>query len=106
MGCILEFLFELVFEGIFELIGYCYIKLMMLIVPDKPITENTKNKIKKIVTSFSAILVIVLIVGLILFAQDDMVVKNIGKCMMYIPLGIIGLQILLGIIMKIVNRIR
>ena len=51
MGCLFELFFEIVVEGIFELIVYCYIKLMTLIVPNnKMITERSKKIIKNTVT--------------------------------------------------------
>ena len=106
MGCLLELFFEIFVEGIFELIGYCYIKLMQLIVPDKKVSEKTKKTIRNIATTFSVLLAVVLIIGFILLVQEDLFVKNIGKYMTYIPLSIMVLQILLGIIVKIVDRFK
>ncbi len=103
MGCLLEMFFEIFFEGMLELIGYCYIKLMQLIVPDKTISKKTKKTIKSIVTIFAALLAIVLIVGLVLLVQDDPFIKNIGRYMTYVPLAIIALQVLIGILVKIVG---
>lgn len=100
MGCLIELFFEI----FFELILYCYIKLMSLIVPDKVFTEQTKNKLKVAVTTVSAILGIILIIGIILLIQDDPSIKNIGKYMTYITLSIIGIQILLGIIVKTIHK--
>ncbi len=106
MGCLLELFFEIFVEGIFELIGYCYIKLMQLIVPDKEVSEKTKKTIRNIATTFAVLLAVVLIIGFILLVQEDLFVKNIGKYMTYIPLSIMVLQILLGIIVKIVDRFK
>ena len=106
MGCLLELFFEIFVEGIFELIGYCYIKLMKLIVPDKKVSEKTKKTIRNIATTFAVLLAVVLIIGFILLVQEDLFVKNIGKYMTYIPLSIMVLQILLGIIVKIVDRFK
>lgn len=106
MGCLLELFFEIFVEGIFELIGYCYIKLMQLIVPDKKVSEKTKKTIRNIATTFSVLIAVVLIIGFILLVQEDLFVKNIGKYMTYIPLSIMVLQILLGIIVKIVDRFK
>ncbi len=104
MGCLLELFFEIFVEGIFELIGYCYIKLMQLIVPNKTASEKARRTIKKIATTIAAILGIVLIVGIILLVQADPFIKTIGKYMTYIPLAMIVLQMVVGIIVKIVNR--
>ena len=106
MGCLLELFFEIFVEGIFELIGYCYIKLMQLIVPDKKVSEKTKKTIRNIATTFAVLIAVVLIIGFILLVQEDLFVKNIGKYMTYIPLSIMVLQILLGIIVKIVDRFK
>ena len=106
MGCLLELLLEIVVEGTLELVMYCYMKLMQLIIPHKTVTDKAKKAIKTIVTTAAALWLIVLIVGAILLVQDDLSVKEIGKYMTYIPLTVIALQILLGIIMKIINRIK
>lgn len=106
MGCLLELFFEIFVEGIFELIGYCYIKLMTLIIPDKTITDRTKKRIKNVVTTVAAVLGIILVIGLVFLIQDDPFIKNIGKYMTYIPLAIIALQVVLGIIMKTISHFR
>ena len=104
--CVLELFFEIFVEGIFELIGHCYIKLMQLIVPDKIVSEETKKTIRNIATTFAALLAIVLIIGFIFLIQDDPFVKNIGKYMTYIPLGIMALQVLIGILVKLVGHFK
>ncbi len=106
MGCLFELFFEIIFEGIIELIGYCYIKLMQLIVPNKIVSEKTRGIIKYSVTTIAALLGIVLIIGLILLIQDDPVAKNFGRYMTYIPLAIMGLQILLGICIRIFSYLK
>lgn len=106
MGCLLELFFEIFVEGIFELIGYCYIKLMQLIVPDKKVSEKTKKTIRNIATTFAVLLAVVLIIGFILLVQEDLFITNIGKYMTYIPLSIMALQILLGIIVKMVDHFK
>ncbi len=104
----MDFLFELFFEifgeGILELIGHCYIKLMQLIVPNKTVSEKAKRVIKNTATTIAVLLGIVLIVGLIFLVQDDPSIKVIGKYMTYIPLTIIVLQMVFGIIIKIVSH--
>lgn len=100
MSCLIEFFGEL----FFELITYCYIKLMQLIVPDKVISEKTKKTIKDTVTTIAALLFITLIIGVILLLQDDPAIKIIGKYMTFIPLSIIVLQIIAGLIIKIITN--
>ncbi|MBQ7089022.1 MAG: hypothetical protein IJN04_05195 [Clostridia bacterium] len=103
MGCVLELLFEITVEGMLELIGHIYIKLMQLIVPNKTVSDKTKKYLKKVVTKVSALLAIVLIIGLIFLVQEDALLKTIGQCMTYIPLSIIVLQVLLGIVLKVID---
>ena len=106
MGCLLELFFEIFVEGIFELIGLCYIKLMHLIVPDKTISEKTENTIKNIATTFAVLLAVVLITGLILLVQEDPFINNIGKYLTYISLTMMALQVLVGIWVKIFGHFK
>ncbi len=104
MGCLLEFLFEIIFEGVFEVIVYAYMKLMALIVPEKAITDQTSTKIKNIVITVSVLLGVILVIGVILLLPPDPGINTIGKYMTFIPLTIIGIQVILGIVMKIIGR--
>ena len=99
----MELFFEIFVEGIFELAGYSYIKLMQWIVPDKTIQEQAKKTIKNIVTTFAELLAIILIIGVILLVQEDPVIKNAGKSMTYFSLAIMALQVLTGVTVKIVG---
>lgn len=103
MGCLLELIFEIFVEGIFELIGYCYIKLMQLIVPNKTVSEKTKRIIKKSAITIAALLAIVLIIGIVLFLQEDPSIKNVGKYTTYVSLAIIVLQIVIGVFVRIIG---
>ena len=106
MGCLIEFLFELVFEVVFELILTVYIELMTLLVPDHQFSPKLRERVKKGVTAFAAILLLCAFIGLILFLQTPITVKTVGKYMMFIPLGIIGVQTVAGIIYRIVRAIK
>ena len=106
MGCLAELFFEIFAEALFELIGYCYIKLMQLVVPDKTVSEIAKKRIKNTATAIAALLAVVLIIGFILFVQDDPLIKSIGKYMTFISLAIMVLQVLAGIVIKIVTHIK
>ncbi len=106
MGCLLELFLEIFVEGIFELIGYCYIKLMQLIVPDKTVSEKEKKTIKNIATTFAVLLAVVLIIGFVLLAQEDPFIENIGRYMTYVPLAIMALQVLIGIFVKIIGHFK
>ena len=106
MGCLIELFFEIFVEVIIELFGYCYIKLMQLIVPNKTASEKVKRIIKGIATTIAALLVVFLIIGLVLLVQDDPFVKTIGSYMTYIPLAMMVLQIAAGIVLKIINHFK
>ena len=106
MGCLIELFFEIFVQGIIELFGYCYIKLMQLIVPNKTASEKVKWIIKVIATTIAALLVVFLIIGLVLLVQDDPFVKTIGGYMTYISLAMMVLQIAVGIVLKIINHFK
>lgn len=106
MGCIIEFFVELFVEGIFELFGYCYIKLMHLIVPNKTVSKKSKRIMKGIAATFAALLAVALLIGFILFVQDDPSIKTIGRYMTYISLALMVLQIAAGIVVKIGNHFK
>ena len=106
MGCLLEMFFEIFFEGIVELFGYCYMKLMQLIVPNKMVSEKTKRRVKQTATTIAALLAVVLIIGIVFAIQEDPFFKNIGKHITYISLAIIVLQVFLGILVRIVSHFK
>lgn len=101
MGCLFELFFEMFFQVIFEGVAYIYIKLVTLVVPDHTLSEKTLATVKTIITMLFSILMIALIIGLLMVIQDDLFIKNIGWYLTYIPLTIIGVQIVLGISVKL-----
>lgn len=106
MGCLLEFIMEVVGEGVIESFAYCYLQLMQLIVPDKAVSEKTKKITKIIATTMAAVLLVALIVGLGLFVQEDPATINIGKYVLAVSLSVIVLQVLLGAAMRIADRFK
>ena len=106
MGCLLEFITEIVAEGVIEFFAYCYLQMMLLIVPDKAVTEKTKKITKIIATTMAAVLLVALIVGLGLFVQEDPATINIGKYVLAVSLSVIVLQVLLGAAMRIADRFK
>lgn len=106
MGCLFELIGEIVMELITELVLSGYIKLMCMIVPEKDLSEKTREKIKKTVTKISAVLLSVLIAGfiLMLLANTVPVLGTLGKILFYCSLTVICSQIILGILMKIINK--
>ncbi len=110
MGCLFEILFEIfgtiIIEGTIELVFYCYIKLIQLIVPKKTISEKNKAVIKNTVITVTVILMLSLFIGLLCLIQSNPVIKNVGKYMTYIPLIIIAVQLIMGITVNIVKHFR
>lgn len=97
MGCLIEFIMEIFIEVIFEL----WMALMTLIVPDKYDSEKLEKNIK----IFCAILVFTMIAGLMVLSLGTThVVKKIGLYMIIIPFGISVIQIIAGLILKIVEH--
>lgn len=102
MGC----LFELVFEIIVELTVTIYMKLMSLIVPAHQFDKRLKEKIEYGVTVFAVLLFLCSFIGFFLFLQPPSITKTIGAYMLFVPLGIMGFQILLGIVCRIISAIK
>ena len=107
MGCLVELFMEIVFEVAVELVISCYMALMMLILPNKSISPKAEKTIRVIVISFSAVLFIVLLCGTIFFIQDNnLILRKVGKYMTFISLSIIVVQVVSGIVFKIVKIFR
>ena len=106
MGCLLELVFELVFEVIIEIIGTLYVKLMTLIVPEHQFSEKLRERIRKGVTVFAVLLFVCSFIGFCLFLEPPSVTKTVGAYLLFVPLGIIGIQTLAGIIYRIVKAIK
>lgn len=105
MGCLFELFFEIVLEGIFEGSLYGYIKLMSLIVPHYIVSEKAKKRIQISIILYSVILMILIIVGLIMLVQKDLDIKSVGRYFIFIRVILIGIQVVLGIISKVVPAI-
>ena len=107
MGCLFEIFLQIFVEGTLGLFMFVYLKLAHILVPDKVITEKAEQKIKNVITTISVLLVLVLFIGFLFLLPNNKIFNAIGKYMVFIPLVIIGLQIVLGIIVtiaKIVER--
>ena len=94
MGCLLEIIFEIVFEVIVEGIFALYVKLMTLFIPEHEFSPLLRERIQKGVTAFAAILLLVAFIGFILFVQPPSVVQTVGAFMLFIPIGVIVVQII------------
>lgn len=106
MGCLFELFAEILLEGILDLVWFSYIKIAHIWVPSKEIPPKTENRIKNIVTTVSVLLVLTLFIGLMFLLPDDKTIHAIGKYMTFIPLSIIGLQVVLGMIVMVVKLVK
>lgn len=101
MGCLL-FPLELIFDAILDAYSY----LMELIVPDKVLGKGARITLKIIVAVFTCILLGIMFIGLIAVISDDKDTRQLGKLMIFIPLGISAVQIVLGIIVRWITKKR
>ena len=106
MGCLFEMFIEIFIEGILNLVMFIYLKLAHMLVPNKKIPKKTETKVRNIITIVSVLLVLSLFIGLIFLLPDDAVFNAIGKYMTFIPLSIIGLQVVLSIIVMIAKLVK
>ena len=106
MGRLFEILLELVVNGILELVMFVYLKLTSLFVPNKVVSPKEKNKIQNIVTIISVLLTLTLFIGLLFLLPDNPLFHTIGQYMTFIPLSILGIQVVLGIAIIIAKVIK
>ncbi len=106
MGCLFELIFEFVFTVIVETILTIYMKLMSLFVPEHRFDKRLRKKIKDGVAIFAVLLFLCSFIGFFLFLQPPSVTKTVGKYMLFVPLGIMGVQFLAGIIYRIIKAIK
>lgn len=99
MGCLM-FPFELFFDGAIE----GWLCLMQWIVPEKVLNKGVRVVLQILVYIFSAILFIVMFLGLIALFSDDKDLNYLGKFMVFIPLGISFVQVFLGIIVRYITK--
>ena len=107
METFFQIFFEIFGEAAIGLLARFLIELIQLVSPGKKVSEKTKQTIEKIISMFSTLLVVVLMLGLlILVGTEDLVMKNIGNYMTLIPLSIIALQVVVGIFAKIIKEFK
>lgn len=99
MGC-LGFLLELIFDSVLE----GYFALMQWIVPQKWIGKHFRTALKIIVGIFTCLLFIIMFLGFFALISDDADTKIWGRYMVYIPLAISVVQILFGVVLRIITR--
>ena len=99
MGC-LFFPLELLVDGIIE--GWFY--LMEWIIPDRYITRTGRIVLKVLVWIFSAFLFVIMFLGFFAIISPNPDTHLLGIYMVFIPLGISAVQILIGIIVRIISK--
>lgn len=90
------FLIELMIDMIIDMWFYA----MERIVPKKTLSKGTRIVLKLIVSIFSLLLFITMILGVFAVISDDPSTRQAGRCMILVPLGISAVQILLGIAVR------
>lgn len=101
MGCLFELIFEVIFEGMIE----GWVALGQMIVPEKTLGSKARRVLKGIAFTVSALCFLSIFFGGIMWLVDDAPMeREVGKYMVLIPLILAGVQILLGIIVKIIEK--
>ena len=108
MGCLLELIFGMAFEIVGEAIYTLYVRLITSFVPEHQFNPKLRKKIKKGISVFTGVLFICALWGLftLLEWRDSSVSTTVGVCMFFIPLGITGVFILIGMIDRIIRSKR
>ncbi len=106
MGCLFELVFEILLEGLIELLARCYIELLQFIIPRKMLSEQAKKAIR--ITSFVFVLSLIFVfcVGLAFLIQSDPDITNIGRYIVRISLIVMAVQLVLGVLAWIIRRCR
>lgn len=98
----MSFLFEL----ICDLIVDGYVELMCLVLPRKRIGKVARFVLELVVQIVSVLLLSCILFGIFQCFETDPWERMLGKCMVWIPVGIIVTQIGLGIILRAVRKKR
>lgn len=77
---------------------------MEWIIPEKYISRTFRTVLKVIVWIFSGLLFSIMFLGFFAIISPDPDTHLFGKYMVFIPLGISAIQILFGIIVRILSK--
>lgn len=99
MGC-LFFPLELLGDAIID--GWFF--LMEQIVPERYLSRTLRTVLRILVWVFSAFLLFLMLLGVFALISDDIYIKQIGRRMLFLSLGISAAQIFFGIIVRLVSR--
>ena len=97
-------IFDIFLEGSMELTAWCYIKIIRLIVPEKMISERTRNTIKMVTGIIGMLCFLAILVGLIMLLQDGAMTKAAGKYTVLIALTLLLLPMAVGGIVWVIRR--
>lgn len=97
-------IFDIFLEGSMELTAWCYIKIIRLIVPEKIISERTRNTIKMVTGIIGMLCFLAILVGLIMLLQDGAMTKAAGKYTVLIALTLLLLPMAVGGIVWVIRR--
>ena len=100
MGCLYEFIFELVLEVFFE----GYIKLMQLCVSKFNLSEKKRKRVNSAIKIFCSLLILSLFCGLVLLLVQSPTAKTIGNYLALIPIVISIIQIVVGLVISFVIK--
>ena len=96
LGFIFEFILELILDAWFD--------LMQWIIPDIKRHKKLRIFLKILIGVFSFLLFMTMVLGICAIISDDPYTHLTGMYMFFIPFGISTLQIIIGIIIKIVKK--
>ncbi len=96
MGLLFELLGDAIIDGWFF--------LMEWIIPEKYFSKTFQIVLKIFVGVFSALLFIIMVCGVFAIISSDPYTHQIGKYMLFIPLGVSAVQIVLGIVVRITTK--
>ena len=94
------FFIELICDAIIDL----WFALMQWIIPEKAFGKYARIILKVVVGLFSSVLFISMALGVFAIISDDPDTKQLGRYMIFIPLGISVVQIVLGIVVRTIAK--
>ena len=96
MGCLLELVLDILFEGTLDFLSQCLLEFLKLFIPAKRIPTRAKWGVKIFTEILEFCLVICLCIGLAVSIQSDPEGAEIGRRIARVAGMAIGTQILLG----------
>ncbi len=103
MGCLFEFIFELITEVFMEALMAVNRKLLRLILPVHWLRDSARNRVAAVlaVVDFLSLLCAAVGIGMLLLGKPD--IKAFGAWLLIIPLGIMGVQAVVGFLAWVIR---